>query len=550
MLLDGINRQEYVSDRIPMPVDMVADTAYINSITGETVQLYYFSNAYLTCGTAGETTAATWAALTSTTKFEIDILGKTYVVNPDFTGDASMDNVAASIQTAIRAVTGRLETCTQAVNVITITVAKDESGEGMGNSISVLRNTDSNTGVNIAGASWMNGLYGTGVITPATATTDLGQAAGTLVVAKLAYTGVLDHIGAMIGNEKDTSLTWMTNTALPKKYIKPFPKASVERLTNKEIVDIVYEFGKTLTTNGEWGLDHRTGLIVGRKATTGTSDTAAYKVQTQATGSGTSIAASVNLEKINNVDIPLDDAAFTPGTSPVMPVGYFADETATDSVTEGDIGAPRMTLNRRPINAGNLLDDSAFGVGTDYVSPIGCIADEVGTDSVDEGDVGLPRMTTDRMQIIKDGAVYQAATTANKVVEQTPLSDHVIADTPTILTNIATNTTGYIYIDMDTYRGGSLQIITSGTTPTDTLTLTVEITNQDDGTAQASCTYSPASLEILGVASIVDVDLESGASFPIFLDTFVVCKYLRIKYVTSNDSGADCDLTVYPRKAY
>lgn len=46
-----------------------------------------------------------------------------------------------------------------------------------------------------------------------------------------------------------------------------------------------------------------------------------------------------------------DDAAFTPATSRVMPVGFFADETATDSVDEGDTGAARMTLDRKQIVA-------------------------------------------------------------------------------------------------------------------------------------------------------------------------------------------------------
>lgn len=46
-----------------------------------------------------------------------------------------------------------------------------------------------------------------------------------------------------------------------------------------------------------------------------------------------------------------DDAAFTPGTDRVSPAGYFADETATDSVDEGDIGAARMTLDRKQIVA-------------------------------------------------------------------------------------------------------------------------------------------------------------------------------------------------------
>lgn len=46
-----------------------------------------------------------------------------------------------------------------------------------------------------------------------------------------------------------------------------------------------------------------------------------------------------------------DDAAFTPATTRVVPVGFFADETSTDSVDEGDIGAGRMTLDRKQIVA-------------------------------------------------------------------------------------------------------------------------------------------------------------------------------------------------------
>ena len=42
----------------------------------------------------------------------------------------------------------------------------------------------------------------------------------------------------------------------------------------------------------------------------------------------------------------VDDAAFTPGTSRVLVIGAEADETAADSVDEGDAGALRMTLER------------------------------------------------------------------------------------------------------------------------------------------------------------------------------------------------------------
>jgi hypothetical protein len=52
---------------------------------------------------------------------------------------------------------------------------------------------------------------------------------------------------------------------------------------------------------------------------------------------------------VHNTNEIADDAAFTPATSRVNPAGFFADETSPDSVDEGDIGAARMTLDRKQI---------------------------------------------------------------------------------------------------------------------------------------------------------------------------------------------------------
>lgn len=80
-----------------------------------------------------------------------------------------------------------------------------------------------------------------------------------------------------------------------------------------------------------------------------------------------------------------DDAAFTPGTSKVIGIGAQADETSTDSVDEGDIGAPRMTLDRKlivvpqPHAAGGLsifrsidLDESEEEVSASPCSVYSC----------------------------------------------------------------------------------------------------------------------------------------------------------------------------------
>lgn len=122
-----------------------------------------------------------------------------------------------------------------------------------------------------------------------------------------------------------------------------------------------------------------------------------------------------------------DDASFTIGIDQVMGVGYLADEAATDSVDEGDIGIPRMTLNRRPINAGSVLDDAAFGIGTEYVHASGFLADDTGPDSVDEGDIGIARMSLDRIQYVRQNPSTTTHTTTSSSVGDSASSVTLLA---------------------------------------------------------------------------------------------------------------------------
>lgn len=63
----------------------------------------------------------------------------------------------------------------------------------------------------------------------------------------------------------------------------------------------------------------------------------------------------------------VDDSAFTPATDTVTVLAGFADETAPDSVDEGDAGALRMTLDRKLLTRvvgatdANRLDVNASG---------------------------------------------------------------------------------------------------------------------------------------------------------------------------------------------
>ena len=59
---------------------------------------------------------------------------------------------------------------------------------------------------------------------------------------------------------------------------------------------------------------------------------------------------------VTSTETLVDDSAFTPATSKVYPFGAEYDDTGTDSVDEGDIGAPRMSANR---NLYSTLRDAA-----------------------------------------------------------------------------------------------------------------------------------------------------------------------------------------------
>lgn len=74
-------------------------------------------------------------------------------------------------------------------------------------------------------------------------------------------------------------------------------------------------------------------------------------------GAGTAIVGKFGIDQttpgttnlVQGAELLVDDTPFTPATSKVSPIGLQADETAPDSVDEGDIGCPRMTLDRKQI---------------------------------------------------------------------------------------------------------------------------------------------------------------------------------------------------------
>lgn len=102
-----------------------------------------------------------------------------------------------------------------------------------------------------------------------------GEVAGTVVYARLTNRGVTDLMKARIGYAGNSSFAFVTGTCLTTQRNIAFQRledAYAELSTLNEIALSVTEG----FANGEFFLDHRSGIIFGVKATTANSDTAGY----------------------------------------------------------------------------------------------------------------------------------------------------------------------------------------------------------------------------------------------------------------------------------
>lgn len=75
--------------------------------------------------------------------------------------------------------------------------------------------------------------------------------------------------------------------------------------------------------------------------------------------------------------------------------------------------ASGVTPNTAAQEVGTNVDDAAFGVASGTISVAGALADETAPDSVDEGDAGALRMTLDRMLHVVSRQRATTATMAN-----------------------------------------------------------------------------------------------------------------------------------------
>ena len=211
----------------------------------------------------------------------------------------------------------------------------------------------------------------------------------------------------------------------------------------------------------------------------------------------------------------------------------------------GVVGAtvPRVTLasDDPGVVALQVIDD--WDATEDAAAPSdGCMTmaeSRSGDKTAMTADGDATRIVTDEYGKLAS-AVLEWASRADRVLEQSPLSDHAVPDTLAEVTN-GEDDTYYYYFDLDTYPLFALQGDLDG--GSGTVTATFEASVQDDGTAQGSCAYIDKTSDDFGVAN-------ATADFLWVLDQPSGYKWGRVKIVASTGDADDADWTLYLRKLY
>lgn len=227
-------------------------------------------------------------------------------------------------------------------------------------------------------------------------------------------------------------------TVIPGAGILPRDQNSVPALGAASLDDV--NNNETSVTLLPLVIDNATNrLLVTAEVTSTSLPTGAATLAEQQT-------QTTSLQLMDDV-IVQDDSPFTPATTKVAMAGFEYDDTATDSVDEGDAGAARMSANRNQYvqirdaagnerglnidssgrlaatiasgtittvttvtnitNQGMGADNAAFTDGTTRVMVGGYIYDEVAGTALTENDMAAARIDSKRAQI---GVIEDATT--------------------------------------------------------------------------------------------------------------------------------------------
>jgi len=188
-------------------------------------------------------------------------------------------------------------------------------------------------------------------------TSDAGQAAGTVVDATFVHKNILNVLGTNVATKNDTSLvyTCLALTTEVEIAARPDIQALVEALDNQTTSDRAAAIG-ALLNNGEYYIDYRRGLLIGKKATTASTMTSVtYLYSPGGGGAVTGNVASGSADSGNPVKVGLKVNV----TSPTFTDGNRAD-------MQGDING---YLKNREQYVDQFVDNTN-AVGQMVIKPI------------------------------------------------------------------------------------------------------------------------------------------------------------------------------------
>ena len=213
-----------------------------------------------------------------------------------------------------------------------------------------------------------------------------------VAVASGGISGVVNDAALTIGTSEGVPIMGRASAAAPTDVSADNDAVHIWTLrSGAQVVQPSYAGVLATTGNGASG----TGV---QRVTIANDSTGVLATVTNVATIGTSVTPGTSAAHLGKAE----DAAHTTGDTGVFALAVRTDTAAASSGTTGDYEA----LHTDSVGAlwtrstGELADDAAFTPGTSRVLPVGFTADESATDSVDEGDIGAGRMTLDRKQIV------------------------------------------------------------------------------------------------------------------------------------------------------
>lgn len=236
---------------------------------------------------------------------------------------------------------------------------------------------------------------------------------GTVTVASHAVTNagtfVVQENGAALTALQliDDTIATLGTTTYTEASTKGAVIGAVRRDANTSLVDTTNEVAPLqVNATGELKVAQIQALPTGANTIGAVNIAAAQTLATVTTvGTVTTLTGTTTLTPgtgATNLGKARDTAIGATDTG-VAILGVRRDAPTAETPAAGDYIVPQYSANGEAWvrTAGELADDAAFTVGTTRVQPVGYLADSTSTDSVDEGDIGAARMTLDRKQIVQ-----------------------------------------------------------------------------------------------------------------------------------------------------